>query len=534
MISKLVVYFAYHLKSSETYKNSKLFFYHFLEDHRSPFKSYFDFMMIGLIVLSILFLLYDVEHEAGVMGGYFEQSILVIFICEYLLRLWIYSDTHIIILDEHERALYLNIKFSLLNALKKAFLKKMEYILSPFAIIDLLAILPSYRPLRILRIFLVFRLFKLFRYSNSAKLFSDILSSKRFELLTLMVFTCLLIFIASVSVYIFEYPEPESKIKNLFDAFYWAIVTMATVGYGDIVPHTTGGRLVAILLILTSLGVLSFFTSILIAAFNEKMPVLRENRVYAELERYKNFIIICGYGRVGQEIAERLSQDKQKFIIIDKKEQNVELAKKRNFLAIQSDASKNDVLISAGICRGACAVLCITGDDVTNVYVTLTSRHLNKDIRIISRANRHDNFNKLYQAGADHVIRPFEIAGLLAAEFLGQPVAFEAISGILQNQAEIVMETVLVSEGSSLENKQILQLELAQNKLTLLGVISANPVHLKHRNKYQVKEQHFYFNPDPQFILREEDILVVFGRKYSIDHLRDQVEQHRLLSRKKK
>ncbi len=533
-MSKLVVYFAYYLKSSERYKNIKLFFYNFLENPRSPLKTYFDFIMIGLIVLSILFLLYDVEHESGVMGDYFEIGILIIFVCEYLLRFWIYSDTHIIILEEHEKALYLNINFSVNHAIKKAILKKMEYIFSPFSIIDLLAILPSYRPLRILRIFLVFRLFKLFRYSNSAKLFSDILASKRFELLTLMVFTCLLIFIASVSIYIFEYPEPESKIKTLFDAFYWAIVTMATVGYGDVVPHTTGGRLVAILLMLTSLGVLSFFTSILIAAFNEKMPVLQENRIYAELEHSQSFIIICGFGRVGQDIAKRLHEDKQKFIIIDKNEQHIELAKKFNYLAILRDASKNDVLISAGICKGASTILCITGDDVTNVYVTLTSRHLNKNIRIISRANQYENFNKLYQAGADYVIRPFEIAGLLAAEFLGQPVAFEAISGILQNQTEIVIETVFVSQGSLLENMQILQLELEQSKLTLLGVISANPVHLKHKNKYQVKQQHFYFNPDPEFVLRYEDILVIFGRKYSIDHFRDQGEQHRLLRRKKK
>jgi voltage-gated potassium channel len=488
--------------------------------------------MMSLIVLSIFFLLYDVEHETGVTDYYLEKFILIVFACEYLLRLWLYSDTHIIILEDHEKALYLNIKFSLFRSIKKSVAKKIEYILSPLAIIDLLAILPSYNPSSILRVFLIFRLFKLFRYSNSAKLFTDILASKRFELLTLMIFTFLLVFIASVSVYIFEYPEPNSQIRNLFDAFYWAIVTMATVGYGDIVPITTGGRMVTIMLILTSLGVLSFFTSILIAAFNEKIPLLRENKTYAELDNYKNFIIICGYGRVGQEIAKQLSKDKKKFIVIDKKEANVELAKQNNFLVIRNDASKNDVLLAAGICRGASAVLCITGDDVTNVYVTLTSRRLNKDVRIISRANRHDNYNKLYQAGADHVIRPFEIAGMLVAEFLGQPVAFEAIAGILQNRSDIVMETILISEGCSLEHKDIQQLELAQKKLTLLGVISANPIHFKHKNKYQVKQQHFYFNPDPKFILRFEDILVVFGRKYSIDHFRDQIEQHRLLNRK--
>ena len=532
MLTKLIVYAAYYLKSSAAYKNSKLFFYNLLENPNSTSKPYFDVFMTALIVLSIFFLLYDVERDASTMGGYIEQAILMVFACEYLLRLWVYSDTHIILLEEYEKAQYLNIKFSFYNALKKLIAKKVEYIFSPFAIIDLLAILPSYRPLRILRVLLVFRLFKLFRYSSSAKLFSDVLASKRFELLTLVMFTGFLIFIASVSVYVFEYPEPESKIKSLFDAVYWAIVTLATVGYGDIFAHTVGGRLVTILLILTSLCILSFFTSILIAAFNEKMPVLRENRVYSELERYKNFIIICGYGRVGQEVARQLSNDGQKFIIIDKKAANIELAKRDGYLSIQNDASKNEVLISAGICRGASAILCVTGDDVTNVYVTLTSRNLNKNIRIISRTNRHDNVSKLYQAGADHVIRPFEIAGLLAAEFLGQPVAFEAISGILQNQADIVMETVLVSEGSCLDNQAISQLQLSDKKLSLIGVISANPIHFKHKNKYQVKQQHFYFNPEPKFILRNEDILVILGRKYGIDHFRDQIEKHRLLARK--
>lgn len=531
MLTKLVVYAAYFLKSSPRYKKCKLFFYNLLENQRSPLKSSFDIVMIGLIVLSIFFLLYDVEHEASAMGGYIEQAILVVFVCEYLLRLWIYSDSHDLILEEHEKAQYLNIKFSLYKTLKKAGQKKIEYIFSPFAIIDLLAILPSYRPLRILRIFLVFRLFKLFRYSNSAKLFLDILASKRYELLTLLVFSGFLVFIASVSVFVFEHSEPDSKIKTLFDAVYWAIVTLATVGYGDIIPHTIGGRLVAIMLILTSLGILSFFTSILIAAFNEKMPLLRDNRTYAELERYKNFIIICGYGRVGHEIARQLKRDGQKFIIVDKKEPNINLAKQQGYLTILDDASRNDVLLSAGICRGASTVLCITGDDVTNVYVTLTSRHLNKDIRIISRANRHENVSKLYQAGADHVIRPFEIAGMLAAEFLGQPVAFEAISGILQNQTEIVMETLLVNQGSWLVDKRISQLALADKKLTLLGVISSNPIHFKHKNKYQVKQQHFYFNPEPKFILRHEDILVIFGRKYSIDHFRNQIERQRLLAR---
>ncbi len=532
MLSKLIIYAAYYLKSAQAYKRSKRFFYDVLENPHSQNKKYFDASMIGLIVLSIIFLLYHIEHQASTMGGYFEQAILLVFIGEYLLRGWIYSDSYKTVIEEYEKALYLNLPFNALAAGKRILTKELEYMTSAFAIIDILAILPSYRPIDILRVFIVFRLFKLFRYSDSAKLFANVLASRRYELTTLLVFSGFLLFIASVSIYMFEYQTTGSTIKSLFDAFYWAVVTLGTVGYGDITPQTTGGRWVAVILILTSIGVLSFFTSILIAAFSEKMLSLRESRAYAELERYKSFIIICGFGRVGQEIARHLSREQQKFVVIDKSEANVALAKRLGYLAIQNDASKNDVLINAGINRGASAILCITGDDVVNVYITLSSRHLNKEVRIISRANRHDNVNKLYQAGADNVIRPFEIAGLLAAEFVGQPVAFEAISGILQNQTEISMDTVLVSENSTLDNQCIGRLELQQNKLTLLGVISDNPIHLKHKNKYQVKKQHFYFNPEANFILRHGDMLVLLGRKYGIDHFRDQVEQRRLLRRK--
>jgi voltage-gated potassium channel len=532
MLSKLIVYAAYYLKSSPGYIRSKRLVKNLLDNPDSSQKKYFDASMIGLIVLSIFFLLYHVEHQASTMGGYFEQAILLIFIVEYLLRGWIHSDSYKIIIEEYEKALYLNLAFNPLLAAKRILGKELEYMTSAFAIIDILAILPSYRPLGILQVFIIFRLFKLFRYSDSTKLFADVLASKRFELTTLLIFTCFLVFIASVSIYMFEFPVADSGIKSLFDAFYWTIVTLATVGYGDITPHTTGGRWVAVILILTSIGVLSFFTSILISAFSEKMLSLRETRIYAELKGYQNFILICGFGRVGQEIALHLSREQQKFVIIDRTAGNVELAKRLGYLAIHADASKNDILLNAGIAHSVSAILCITGDDVVNVYVTLTSRHLNKDVRIISRANRHDNVNKLYQAGADHVIRPFEIAGMLAAEFVGQPVAFEAISGILQNQAEITMETVLVSEYSPLDNQRIDQLALKPNKLTLLGVISDNPIHHKHKNKFQVKQQHFYFNPEGRFVLRHGDMLVLLGRKYGIDHFRDQVEQQRLLQRK--
>lgn len=534
MTVKLLVYFAYFLKSSPVYNKSKLFFYDLLENPECRYKSYFDIFMICLVMLSVFLLIYEVDRELGTLGEYFENTVVSIFIVEYLLRGWLSSDTHKIIIEHYEKTEYLNIPFSLSHVAKKIILKKLGYIFSAFALIDLLAILPSYRPLRILRIFLIFRLFKLFRYSDSMKVFVDVLSSKRFELYTLAIFLGFLIFIGSTAIYLFENIPDGGDLRHLYDAFYWSIVTISTVGYGDITPHTVGGRMVTVALIITGLGVLSFFTSIIVAAFQEKMHFLRENRTYAELERYKRYIIICGYGRVGREIARQLDKDREKYIVIDKNEEEVLNAKRKGILAIHDDASKNEVLENAGINRGATTVLCTTGNDVANVYITLSSRYLNADIRIISRANRKDNVNKLYQAGADHVIEPFEIAGLLAAEYIGEPVAFEAVLGILREEKGVLMETIVIHEGCLLDGVNIDSVDCIGRKLSLVGVISSNPIHQKHKNRYKVKNQHFYYNPAKHFIIRAQDILVVLGRQYSIEHLRDQIETSRLKVRKTK
>lgn len=533
MFSRLIVYFAYFLKTSAHYSQTKHFFYNLLENPQSRIKSYFDIFMICLVMLSVFFLVYTVDHTLSSNGELFEQFVVFIFISEYLLRAWLYSDSHRIIIEEYEKSEYLNSPFKIFNTLKLICLKKLKYMLSFFAIIDLLAILPSYRPLRILRILLIFRLFKLFRYSNSIKVFSDVLSSKRFELITLAIFLGFLVFIASIAIYLFENKSNGGDILHLYDAFYWSIVTISTVGYGDITPQTIGGKLVTVSLILAGLGVLSFFTSIIVAAFNDKMYTLRANRTYAELSRYENFIIICGFGRVGQEIAKRFENDKQPFIVIDKNKQNIFIAKQKQYLTICDDASINSVLIDAGINRGAIAILCSTNSDIDNVYITLTSRYLNPDINIISRANRADNVKKLYQAGANTVIQPFEMAGLLAAEYVGQPVAFEAILGILQNQKQVLMETLKVQANSFLENQQVGNVNFTQKKLTLVGIISSNPKHLKHRNRYQVKNQHFYFNPEKHFELQNHDLIVVLGRDYSIEHFQDLIEKSSLSKRRK-
>lgn len=528
MLSRLIVYGANFLETSPRYKNTKQFFYNLLENPDSRIKSYFDGVMIVLVLLSVYLLIYGVHTPFSLMDGVFEQILITLFVIEYLLRAWLSSDVHKIILAHHEKSAYLHCPIHWLDVTKQVFVQKLAYIFTPLAIIDLLAILPSYRPISIFRVLLIFRLFKLFRYFKSLKLFAEVLESKRFELYNLALFLGFLVFIGSTGIYLFEHPTNGGQVSDMFDAAYWSIVTVSSVGYGDIAPQTTGGRLVAMALILTGLGVLSFFISIVVSAFSDKMQDVREDQTYAELKRHKTYVIICGFGRVGRHIALQLEKHRQHFVVIDNKEVNAAKARRLGYQVIHADASKNGVLIKAGIKHKAAAVLCTTGDDVVNVYITLTSRHLNPDIRIISRANSQDNVKKLYQAGADNVISPFEIAAMVVAEYIGQPVAFEAILGIIREEKQFIMETLCVQEGSIVDGMKISEMDFERRKLILVGVISANPTHQKHKNSYKLKNQHFYFNPEPYFILRKSDLLVVLGRDISIDHFRCQIEKSRL------
>ncbi len=525
MFIRLIVYFARFLKTSRRYQHAKLFFYNLLENPNSRLKAFFDVFMICLVMASVILLIYEVGNKLDKSELLFENSVISLFIIEYLLRSWLCSDNHKIILEHYERADYLNVPFRLGKVIRIILGRKIKHVFTPLALIDLLAILPSYHPLLALRVLPIFRLFKLFRYFKSIKLFGNVLASRRFELVTLGVFLGFLVFVASTGIYLFENRANGGQVTSLFDAFYWAIVTVATVGYGDITPQTTGGRIISMVLILIGLGVLSFLVSIIVAAFNEEMDELRESSTYAELHRFNNFTIICGFGRVGQHIARQLEKDRLHFVIIDTKEANILIAKRLGYLGIHEDASKNGVIQNAGINKGAAAVICTTGNDVINVYITLTSRHLNPDIRIISRANNQENVKKLYQAGASNVIQPFEIAGMVVAEYIGQPVAFEAILGIIREESHVIMEALIVKPGSLVEGISIARVDFEQRKLMLLGIISANPMHQKHKNSYPIKNQHFYFNPEPHFVLRDGDLMVVMGREYAIDYFRGQIEK---------
>ena len=529
-LSKFIVQFCYELEDSVHYKHNKQFFHNLIENPHSKMRPYFDMSMIALVISSVYLIIYDVRHDLGSFGEIFEWFAVCIFLLEYLLRFWLYSSSHKTIIEHYEMAEFVGQSFSLWKAVKEILSIKWDYMTQPLAIIDLLAIIPSYRPLRFLRIFLLFRLFKLFRYIHSYNELIKVLFEKRFEFYTIFIVTIFIIFTSATTIFFFEAKEDGGNIETFFDAIYWSLITFTTVGYGDITPQTTEGRVITMILIFCGLAVLAFITSIIVSAFNEKMVEMRENRVFAEIEKKSGtHTILCGYGRMGSVVAEQLSKEKIHFIIIESNPENAARAKRAGYLVIEGNAENTELLKNAGVLKQADLIICLTESDVVNVYITLTARYLNPQINIISRANHKDSVRKLKQAGANHTIVPFKVIGLIAVEFIGQPVAFEAIHDILSGKHDIGLETITIRENSLLDVMTISDIDFLANKLVLFGIITNKTQNQGQCKKpFILKFNHFYFNPDPTFKLHPGDVILVIGHQYSIVHLREKLALGRL------
>ncbi len=504
-MKSLIISFAYFLESSKRYYTVKHLAYQFLEDANFKYKKYFDFSMIFLVLSTIGILIYEVNHPQLDILNTFEIFAIVIFIIEWLGRLWTVTHIHKQIITDYEKAQFLNQPYSLKKSLLQILKEKLAFIFSPMSIIDLLAILPAYRPLRILRILMIFRLFKLLRYTSSINEFSQVFIEKKFEFFTLALLFFIAVMFGSTIIFIYEGAGINENIHSYFDAVYWSVITITTVGFGDISPVTLPGRVATLLLVIGGIGVIAFFTSIVTTALQEKLRAIKEEKTVGEANSMKDFIIICGFGRMGKVLATQLETAKEKFLIIDNDETQFQDSRYLNYTTIKGDASSVALLQSLGIENRAKAVIALSNSDPVNLAIILTARSLNPNIHIIARANMKNIEQKMYLAGADKVILTTDITALVASEYVGQPVAFDAIDDILLNDKHAVMEEVEIHENSTFVGNSLSKMNFDNYNLTLIGIIRKN------------NKDKFTFNPDKtSYILQEGDILIVIGYLDSI------------------
>ncbi|MRJ02399.1 MAG: potassium transporter TrkA [Epsilonproteobacteria bacterium] len=522
---KLLIDIAFLLEGSSRYKRVKRFFRNLLENDEYPYKRYFDLFMIFLIITSVIIIIEEVTSPIAKWLYYYDVYFVTgVFIVEYLLRMWVHDDIHKVIIEEFENSLFLEKEFDLKGVLKEILRRKWEYISSPLAIIDLLAVLPSYRELRILRVFVLFRVFKLLRYSQNITHFFQVLTSKKSELFTLLILVAFTILVSGISLYVFE-EQSNPNINHLFDAFYWSLVTISTVGYGDITPQTHEGRIITMIIILSGVGLISFATSIIVSAFNERLEEMRDERILHSVKRSSHLYIICGYTNIAEILVSRLVKEKKEFLIIDMDKQIVEQLISKGYRAIHADASKKETFLSINFSK-VDAVLALTDSDMHNIYICLNIRSFSKEVFLISRTIDHNSHKKLKLAGADYLISPYLTAGLFASKIIEQPIAIEAINDILNAKRNALCDQIEVVKDSFLVGKRVGEIDFKAYKIVLLGV-----VRMEGGKK---GERKFYFNPEDSFLLEVDDILVVVGYSISITNFKSSVIESSLAYGKKR
>lgn len=231
---------------------------------------------------------------------------------------------------------------------------------------------------------------------------------------------------------------------SAWDSFYFTLVTITTVGYGDYGISPSGERL-AVVLMLTGIGCLAY-TAAQIVQTSIELSLNTERRMFDQIERVKDHVIVCGMGRIGRIVCRELSHSGVPFVVIERTEDLVEQAREAGWLVIRGDMTEDRTLEHAGLHR-ARTVVCAASSDNINIVTTLTARDLCPDVRIISRADCPSAVRKIQRAGASEVISPVwvgaqRISDVLLDKDLGEPVATHA--GVVTRSLRVTRDSHLV------------------------------------------------------------------------------------------
>lgn len=266
------------------------------------------------------------------------------------------------------------------------------------------------------------------------------------------------------------------------EAIYMTIITVSTVGYGEVHPLTSGGRIFSIFLIAGgvtgALFVLSAFIEYIVEG---RLPTtLRRRQMKGKIAKLKDHFILCGYGRVGEEIARTFSEEGVPFVIIDSRPDNAAMAEEHGYLCLRGDATSDKLLTEAGIER-ARGLVAAVGSDIDNTYITLSARGIRPDLFIEARASSKEAGTKLKRAGADRVVSPSSIGARRMAMLALRPAVVDFIDTVTYRRGrELLMENIVVKSNSPLASLTIEAIH-QRVKTTILaiskksGKLLANP-----------------------------------------------------------
>lgn len=302
---------------------------------------------------------------------------------------------------------------------------------------------------------------------------------------------------------------------TVIDSFYMTVITIATVGFGEVQELSPGGRLFTVILIYLGIGIAT--TALTNAAALALGPLLwgslQEKRMRKMIDQLDNHYIVCGYGRMGRQIIRDLLMRDEPFVLVDANQDLAESLLEEGIPFIIGDATDDDVLFSAGVERAKGLVASLSGD-ADNIMTVLTARELNPKIFIVARVVRDESESKLRRAGANRVINPYQIGGHRIALSLLRPAVHDFLAHIFHfgDNRNIDIGQVMVLPQSDLDGKTLATSGLRDKyNVSILGIREAT-------GKLEI-------TPNPNTILRPHSQLIVIGPPEAIYELEKEYMQ---------
>jgi voltage-gated potassium channel len=302
-------------------------------------------------------------------------------------------------------------------------------------------------------------------------------------------------------------------IENLsvLDAVYFTVITLATVGYGDISPKTGAGKIFDIFLVMGGMSTFIYAVTTITAFFveGELGGYLRRKKMQKMIQNLQDHYIICGSGEVGKHIIEELTKTKRQFVVIENHPDTLKkLSEKDGLLYVEGNAADDHVLLDSGI-KKAKGLVTTLPTDKDNLFVVITARSLNPNIRIVTRSLDEGSIPKLTRAGADEIVSTNAIGGMRMASVLLRPNVVSFLDKMLRgSDAALRVDEVEVTDNSRWINKTLQEAEIMDK--TGLVIISIKD---KNTNTYQ-------HNPKSSYVITKNDVLIVIGNPEQLEKLR--------------
>jgi voltage-gated potassium channel len=300
------------------------------------------------------------------------------------------------------------------------------------------------------------------------------------------------------------------------DAVYMTVITVTTVGFGEVQPLDTQAKIFTVFLILTSVFIVGYAFKIITEYLISKNDIseLKHKKMQKEIDSLSNHIVICGFGRNGKQSAKKLLMHNRPFVVIESNKELIEKYQKDGILFVCGNAKEDEALNHAGLDRAECLISALPNDS-DNVFVVLSARQLNSKMRIISRASNESSYSKLKLAGANNVILPDIIGGDHMASLVVVPDLLEFIDNLsIVGEGSINIEEIAVEQLYDIsEIKTIKDLQLRKN--TGCSVIG-----------YKTESGEYVVNPEASQNLVPNSKVIVLGRPEQIQKLNSTYNIH--------